>query len=235
MSSAPVLGRIPLARPRSEAGLADHVAALTINKVCGSGLKAVMLAAQGIATGDVDIVVAGGMESMSSSLSAPARARRAAHGERRTGGLDDPRRSVVRVRAVPYGQCRGNGRRELHSRPRRAGRIRRAQPPARRLRRQTPGVQGRDSADHDSAEEGRADRLRSGRGHSPRNDGRDTRRTEARLQDGRLGDGGQRARRERRRVGARGDGGRARAAPRPRRRWRVSSGRRRAACRRSSC
>jgi acetyl-CoA C-acetyltransferase len=42
------------------------VAALTINKVCGSGLKAVMLAAQGIACGDSDIVVAGGMESMSS-------------------------------------------------------------------------------------------------------------------------------------------------------------------------
>jgi acetyl-CoA C-acetyltransferase len=38
---------------------------MTINKVCGSGLKAVMLAAQGIATGDIDIAVAGGMESMS--------------------------------------------------------------------------------------------------------------------------------------------------------------------------
>ena len=38
---------------------------MTINKVCGSGLKAVMLAAQGIAAGDADIVVAGGMESMS--------------------------------------------------------------------------------------------------------------------------------------------------------------------------
>ena len=38
---------------------------MTINKVCGSGLKAVMLAAQGIATGDIEIAVAGGMESMS--------------------------------------------------------------------------------------------------------------------------------------------------------------------------
>src|SRR6201985_2079079 len=46
-------------------GLPDHVAAMTINKVCGSGLKAVMLAAQGIATGDIEIAVAGGMESMS--------------------------------------------------------------------------------------------------------------------------------------------------------------------------
>ena len=40
---------------------------MTINKVCGSGLKAVMLAAQGIATGDIEIAVAGGMESMSNA------------------------------------------------------------------------------------------------------------------------------------------------------------------------
>src|SRR5216684_3584672 len=46
-------------------GLPDHVAALTINKVCGSGLKAVMLADQGIRVGDIDVAVAGGMESMS--------------------------------------------------------------------------------------------------------------------------------------------------------------------------
>src|SRR5262249_9854429 len=46
-------------------GLPDHCAALTVNKVCGSGLKAVMLADQGIRVGDIDIAVAGGMESMS--------------------------------------------------------------------------------------------------------------------------------------------------------------------------
>src|SRR5258706_2644935 len=46
-------------------GLPPHVAALTINKVCGSGLKAVMLADQAIRVGDIDIAVAGGMESMS--------------------------------------------------------------------------------------------------------------------------------------------------------------------------
>lgn len=59
------LGQNPARQAALRGGLPDHVAALTINKVCGSGLKAVMLAAQGIATGDVDIVVAGGMESMS--------------------------------------------------------------------------------------------------------------------------------------------------------------------------
>ena len=59
------LGQAPARQAAIHGGLPDHVAALTINKVCGSGLKSVMLAAQGIATGDIDVAVAGGMESMS--------------------------------------------------------------------------------------------------------------------------------------------------------------------------
>jgi acetyl-CoA C-acetyltransferase len=59
------LGQAPARQAALKGGLDHSVAALTINKVCGSGLKAVMLAAQGIATGDIDIAVAGGMESMS--------------------------------------------------------------------------------------------------------------------------------------------------------------------------
>ena len=59
------LGQAPARQAALGAGLPDHVGALTINKVCGSGLKAVMLAAQGIAAGDIDVAVAGGMESMS--------------------------------------------------------------------------------------------------------------------------------------------------------------------------
>src|SRR5262245_20112424 len=59
------LGQHPARQAALKGGLPDTVAALTINKVCGSGLKAVMLAAQGIGVGDVDVVVAGGMESMS--------------------------------------------------------------------------------------------------------------------------------------------------------------------------
>ena len=59
------LGQAPARQAALRGGLGDHVAALTINKVCGSGLKAVMLAAQGIAIGDLGIAVAGGMESMS--------------------------------------------------------------------------------------------------------------------------------------------------------------------------
>ena len=60
-------GQNPARQAALNGGLPDHVAAVTINKVCGSGLKAVMLAAQGIATGDIDIAVAGGMESMSNT------------------------------------------------------------------------------------------------------------------------------------------------------------------------
>src|SRR6187397_495956 len=58
-------GQNPARQAALNGGLSEHVAAMTINKVCGSGLKAVMLAAQGIATGDIDVAVAGGMESMS--------------------------------------------------------------------------------------------------------------------------------------------------------------------------
>src|SRR6202521_5223717 len=58
------LGQNPARQAALRGGLPDHVAALTINKVCGSGLKAVMLAAQGIRTRDIDVAVAGGMESM---------------------------------------------------------------------------------------------------------------------------------------------------------------------------
>jgi acetyl-CoA C-acetyltransferase len=60
-------GQAPARQAALKGGLSEHVAALTINKVCGSGLKAVMLAQQGILTGDIEIAVAGGMESMSSA------------------------------------------------------------------------------------------------------------------------------------------------------------------------
>src|ERR1700733_6088328 len=58
------LGQNPARQAALQGGLADSVAAMTINMVCGSGLKAVALAAQSIATGAAEIVVAGGMESM---------------------------------------------------------------------------------------------------------------------------------------------------------------------------
>src|SRR5262249_46257418 len=59
------LGQSPARQAALNGGLPDRVAALTINKVCGSGLKAVMIADQAIRVGDIDVAVAGGMESMS--------------------------------------------------------------------------------------------------------------------------------------------------------------------------
>ncbi|HEY1912158.1 MAG TPA: acetyl-CoA C-acetyltransferase [Vicinamibacterales bacterium] len=61
------LGQNPARQAALHGGLPDQVAALTINKVCGSGLKAVMIADQGIRAGDIDVAVAGGMESMSNA------------------------------------------------------------------------------------------------------------------------------------------------------------------------
>ncbi|HEY9467957.1 MAG TPA: acetyl-CoA C-acetyltransferase [Vicinamibacterales bacterium] len=78
------LGQAPARQAALRGGLSDNVSALTINKVCGSGLKAVMLASQGIATGDSSVVVAGGMESMSNAPYLLARAReglRMGHGQ----------------------------------------------------------------------------------------------------------------------------------------------------------
>jgi acetyl-CoA C-acetyltransferase len=59
------VGQNPARQAAIFAGLPDTIAAFTVNKVCGSGLKAVMLAAQAIKAGDAEIIVAGGAESMS--------------------------------------------------------------------------------------------------------------------------------------------------------------------------
>ncbi|MCV4784580.1 acetyl-CoA C-acetyltransferase, partial [Escherichia coli] len=59
------LGQAPARQAALKAGLPPEVSALTVNMVCGSGLRAVALAAQSIRLGDAAFVVAGGMESMS--------------------------------------------------------------------------------------------------------------------------------------------------------------------------
>ncbi len=61
------LGQAPARQATLRAGLPDSVAATTVNKVCGSGLKAAMLGAQAILAGDAEVVVAGGMENMSAA------------------------------------------------------------------------------------------------------------------------------------------------------------------------
>jgi acetyl-CoA C-acetyltransferase len=78
------LGQNPARQAAMGAGLPDSVPALTVNKVCGSGLKAVVLAAQAIKCGDAQVVVAGGMESMSNApylLKGVRRGQRLGHGK----------------------------------------------------------------------------------------------------------------------------------------------------------
>src|SRR5437879_5397756 len=69
------IGQAPARQAAIFAGLPDDTPAFTINKVCGSGLKAVMLAAQAIRAGDAQAFVAGGMESMSNAPYLLAKAR----------------------------------------------------------------------------------------------------------------------------------------------------------------
>ena len=78
------LGQAPARQASLGAGLPQSVGCTTVNKMCGSGLKAVMLAAQAIVSGDAEVVVAGGMESMSNAPYLLMRARsgyRMGHGE----------------------------------------------------------------------------------------------------------------------------------------------------------
>jgi acetyl-CoA C-acetyltransferase len=73
------LGQAPARQASLGAGLPKSVGCTTVNKVCGSGLKAVMLANQAIIAGDADVVVAGGMESMSNAPYLLTRARSGYH------------------------------------------------------------------------------------------------------------------------------------------------------------
>ncbi|HEX5633910.1 MAG TPA: acetyl-CoA C-acyltransferase, partial [Gemmatimonadales bacterium] len=78
------LGQAPARQAALRGGLSDDVSAVTVNQVCGSGLRAVMLADQAIRAGDADVAVAGGMESMSRAPYLLSRVReglRMGHGE----------------------------------------------------------------------------------------------------------------------------------------------------------
>ena len=69
------VGQAPARQAAIEAGIPASVPCLTINKICGSGMKAIMLAAQAIRLEDSSIVIAGGMESMSNAPYAIDKAR----------------------------------------------------------------------------------------------------------------------------------------------------------------
>ena len=170
-------GQNPARQAALNGGLSEHVAALTINKVCGSGLKAVMLAAQGIATGDIEIAVAGGMESMSN---APYLLPRVREGLRMGNGTlvdsminDGLWCAFENCHMGMSGEVvaddilghRGASRTSMRPRATQGGAR-----DARGL------VQGRDPADHHPAEKGRPARRRSRRIHSRGHDARNARR-----------------------------------------------------------
>ena len=119
------VGQAPARQAAIFAGIPDSVPAVTVNKVCGSGLKAVIAGAQAIALGDAEVVVAGGMESMSNAPYVS----HAMRGGARMGnvefkdamildGLWDP------VRQRPHGQLRRGVRRQPGHQPRQPGRVR---------------------------------------------------------------------------------------------------------------
>ena len=120
------LGQNPARQAALYGGLPPEVSALTINKVCGSGLKAVALAAQAIQTGNAEIVVAGGMESMTNApYLLPQAPQRLPHGQRRRGRLawcNDGLWDVLQ--RLPHGRYRRERRREVRHHARGAGRVR---------------------------------------------------------------------------------------------------------------
>ncbi len=86
------VGQAPARQAAIHGGIPDTVPAMTVNKVCGSGLKAVMLASQAIRAGDADVILAGGMESMSNAPYFLPKARsgyRLGHGELVDGVIHD--------------------------------------------------------------------------------------------------------------------------------------------------
>ena len=203
------VGQAPARQAALKGGLDDHVAALTINKVCGSGLKAVMLAQQGIQTGDIDIAVAGGMESMSNCPYIIPKVReglRMGHGSVidlmihdglwcpfenwHMGNAGETVADVYKVTRDQQDQYSADSHKKAAA-AQAAGKFNDEILPV-----SIP------------AEEGRSDRLQPRRIGARRHDRRGAAQPEAGVQEGRLGHGRQRAAGQRRRRGAGRDGGR---------------------------
>ena len=101
------VGQAPARQALLKSGIPATVSAVTINKVCGSGLKAVMLAAQSIKAGDAEVIVAGGH-----GVDVERAVLRVRHAQRREarrpddGRRDDQGRPLVRVLRRPHGRPR---------------------------------------------------------------------------------------------------------------------------------
>ena len=119
------LGQNPARQAALGAGLSESTPSMTVNKVCGSGLKTIALAAQAIRLGDGEVILAGGMENMSrGAVPARERALRLPARRRPARRRDDPRRPVVRLRALPHGHHRREHRQRVRGQPRGPGCLR---------------------------------------------------------------------------------------------------------------
>ena len=193
-------GQAPGRQAAHYAGVPDTVPAVTVNKVCGSGLKAVMLAAQSIRAGDQSCVVAGGQESMSNAPFLLFGARE---------GLKFGDQTLVDAmvkdglwcafESVHMGKHAELTRGDLRDLARGAGRVRVRQPSEGRGRDRGRKVPPRDRAGRHRDAEGH-NRRRHGRGPAQGHfDGR-ARQAQARVHEGGHGDGRERAGPQRRRA-----------------------------------
>ncbi len=183
------LGQAPARQAAIGAGIPQGVPTTTINKMCGSGMKAIMMAADQIRTGDVSIAVAGGLESMSNAPYLLPKARAGiAHGSRRDARPHVLRRPAEPVRRAAHGRvCREHGA-EIWLLARRPGRLCHRIHAARLEGHRQRRLRGRDHAGDGQGPQGR-DRGRTGRNavHGrPRQDSY----AEARVPQGRHGDRG---------------------------------------------
>ena len=203
-------------------GCPGSVPALTINKVCGSGLKAVMLAAQAIKAGDAQCVVAGGQEAMSASPHYLFGLRNGIKaGNQTMRRRHDPRRALGLLRRQPHGRLRRVHRAEGGHLARGPGPVRVREPPEGRRRHRGRRVQGGDRAGRGARQEG-PDASWTPTSRPARTPPRGAGQAQAGVPEGRHRHGGQRARAQRRRERAGRDLARLRQGARTRRRWRGS-------------
>ena len=150
------IGQAPARQAAIFGGIPNTVPCTTVNKVCGSGLQAVVLGARSLLLGDADIVVAGGMESMSNVPHYLTASRTGTTARRRQArGRHDFRRALGPVQRLSHGQGGRALRARVRFRSRRSGRVRARELPTRACRHGERRVQGGDRARADPEEEGR--------------------------------------------------------------------------------
>ena len=132
-------GQNPARQAAIKAGLPKETPAITINQVCGSGLRAVAMGYQAIKAGDAGIVLAGGQESMSLSTALRLPAHGPEDGRARVRRHHDQGRALGRVQRLPHGHHGREHRPAVADHPRAAGPVRRRNRSERRARRQKAG------------------------------------------------------------------------------------------------